>query len=292
MKEAGAETSDILVCAEYTGQYIRPLCCTCKDLGIDLWLENPTQIKYGSGMQRGRNDRLNARKIAAYGFRFQDKARLYSLPQENIMSLQQLTGERDMYVSDKSKYQGQLTDQERFMRKKDYKQKSSRLKELIRGLEKSIYQVEKEIKELIESDETLYEQHKRLCTAEGIGDKTAVKMIVVTKGFTDFTDARKFCCHAGVAPFSYSSGSSIRSRNRVSQRADKSIKALLHMAALVVATRCRGELHEYYERKVTEGKNKMSVLNAVRAKLVHRMFAVIRNNQDYQKIMLMHLRES
>ncbi|OAV67078.1 hypothetical protein Barb6_02421 [Bacteroidales bacterium Barb6] len=26
----------------------------------------------------------------------------------------------------------------------------------------------------------------------------------------------------------------------------------------------------------------MSVLNAVRAKLVHRMFAVIRNNQDYQ----------
>ncbi|OAV66210.1 Transposase IS116/IS110/IS902 family protein [Bacteroidales bacterium Barb6XT] len=150
-------------------------------------------------------------------------------------------------------------------------------------MEKSIYQVEKEIGEVIESDETLYEQHKRLCTAEGIGDKTAVKMIVVTKGFTDFTDARKFCCHAGVAPFSYSSGSSIRSRNRVSQRADKSIKALLHMAALVVATRCRGELHEYYERKVAEGKNKMSVLNAVRAKLVHRMFAVIRNNQDYQK---------
>ncbi|OAV65105.1 Transposase IS116/IS110/IS902 family protein [Bacteroidales bacterium Barb6XT] len=172
------------------------------------------------------------------------------------------------------------------MRKKDYRQKSGRLKKLIKGLKKSLAQVEKEIKELIESDETLYEQHKRLCTAEGIGDKTAVKMIVVTKGFTDFTDARKFCCHASVAPFSYSSGSSIRSRNRVSQRADKSIKALLYMAALVVAARCKGELHDYhdyYERKVAEGKNKMSVLNAVRAKLVHRMFAVIRNNQDYQK---------
>ncbi|OAV63388.1 hypothetical protein Barb4_05272 [Bacteroidales bacterium Barb4] len=64
------------------------------------------------------------------------------------------------------------------------------------------------------------------------------------------------------------------------------------MAAMVVATRCRGELHKYYERKVAEGKNRMSVLNAVRAKLVHRMFAVIRNNQDYQKIMSMHLRES
>ncbi|OAV65946.1 Transposase IS116/IS110/IS902 family protein [Bacteroidales bacterium Barb6XT] len=108
-------------------------------------------------------------------------------------------------------------------------------------------------------------------------------MIVATKGFTDFTNARKFCCHAGAAPFSYSLGSSIRSRNRVSQRADKSIKALLHMAAPVVAAGCRGELHDCYERKAAEGKNKMSVPNAVRAKLVHRMFAVIRNNQDYQK---------
>ncbi|OAV68256.1 Transposase IS116/IS110/IS902 family protein [Bacteroidales bacterium Barb6XT] len=83
-------------------------------------------------------------------------------------------------------------------------------------------------------------RRRTFCTAESIGDKTAVKMIVVTKGFTDFTDARKFCYHAGAASFSYSSGSSIRSRNRVSQRADKSIKALLHMAVPVVATRCRG----------------------------------------------------
>ncbi|OAV69478.1 Transposase IS116/IS110/IS902 family protein [Bacteroidales bacterium Barb6XT] len=105
------------------------------------------------------------------------------------------------------------------MRKKDYRQKSGRLKKLIRGLEESLSQAaaaaeEEEIKTLIESDETLSEQHRRLCTVDGIGDKTAVKMIVVTKGFTDFTDVRKFYCHAGVAPFSYSSGSSIRSQNR------------------------------------------------------------------------------
>ncbi|OAV69477.1 Transposase [Bacteroidales bacterium Barb6XT] len=105
LKEVGAETPDILVCAEYTGQYIWSLCCVCKDLGLDLWLENPAQIKHSSGVQRGKNDRSDARRIAAYGFRFQDKVRLYNLPQENIMSLQQLTGERDMYVSDKSKYQ-------------------------------------------------------------------------------------------------------------------------------------------------------------------------------------------
>jgi hypothetical protein len=70
----------------------------------------------------------------------------------------------------------------------------------------------------------------------------------------------------------------------VSHRADKSIKSLLQMADLAVTTRQRsGELKEYYERKVAEGKNKMSVLNAVRAKLVLRMFAVIRNNTFCEK---------
>jgi transposase len=42
-------------------------------------------------------------------------------------------------------------------------------------------------------------------------------------------------------------------------------------------------LREYYLRKVAEGKNKMTVLNAVRAKLVYRMFAVIRDNKFYEK---------
>ncbi|KAA6312603.1 hypothetical protein EZS27_036495 [termite gut metagenome] len=61
------------------------------------------------------------------------------------------------------------------------------------------------------------------------------------------------------------------------------MQSLLHMGALTAATRSKGELHEYYLRKVAEGKNKMSVLNAVRAKLIHRMFAVIRNNKVYEK---------
>ncbi|MCL2312923.1 MAG: hypothetical protein FWC41_10650 [Firmicutes bacterium] len=44
-----------------------------------------------------------------------------------------------------------------------------------------------------------------------------------------------------------------------------------------------GELREYYLRKVAEGKNKMSVLNAIRAKIVLRMFAVIKENRQYEK---------
>jgi transposase len=284
LKELGCQTSEVLVCAEYTGQYTYPLCCACEELGLDLWLENPAQIKHSSGIQRGKNDRLDARRIAAYAHRFQDKARLFSIPEKNVASLKQLISERDLYITDKAKYQGQLRDQERFMSTQDYKRKGKRLKELMECLEKTIATIEQEIQQLIDNDDTLSNQHQLLCSIDGVGERTAVKMIVSTNAFKDFNCARKFSCYAGVAPFQYTSGSSIHSKNRVSQRADKGMKSLLHMAALVVATRKKeGELREYYLRKVDEGKNKMLVLNAVRAKLVARMFAVIKNNRPYEK---------
>jgi hypothetical protein len=53
--------------------------------------------------------------------------------------IKQLISERDMYVTDKAKYQGQLTDQKRFMNENDYANKSKRLKALIEGLEETIW---------------------------------------------------------------------------------------------------------------------------------------------------------
>ena len=282
--EYNLSPSSLILCAEYTGHYTYPLGCACEQLGIRLWLENPMQIKYSCGFARGKNDKIDARKIAFYALRFEADARFYSLPDAALHSLCLLISERDMYMVDRGKYQGQLTDQKDFMNEVDYKDKQKRLKRIINEIDLSIKEIDAKILQIIESDPELSRQHKLLCSVDGIGERIAVKMIVETNGFRDFKDARKFCCHAGVAPFAYTSGSSIRSGNRVSHRADKSIKTLLHMAAMVVATRMKGELNEYYLKKVAQGKNKMSVLNAIRAKLIHRMFAVIKRNKPYQKI--------
>ena len=74
----------------------------------------------------------------------------------------------------------------------------------------------------------------------------------------------------------------MRSRNRVSRRANKQVKTLLHLAALSITRKKKSELKEYYKRKVEEGKNKMTVINALRAKIVvARVFAVIRKNDIY-----------
>ncbi|GAL65433.1 hypothetical protein [Jejuia pallidilutea] len=60
------------------------------------------------------------------------------------------------------------------------------------------------------------------------------------------------------------------------------MKTLLHMAALS-SIRIKGEIQDFYHRKIKEGKNKMSILNAIRNKIVLRVFACVKNNRMYQK---------
>ncbi len=90
-------------------------------------------------------------------------------------------------------------------------------------------------------------------------------------------------CYAGVAPFLYRSGSSIRGRNKVNHLADKKLKSLLNTCALN-AKKYDYQMKIYFDNKAENGKNKMLILNYVRNKLLHRVFAVIKRQQPYVNI--------
>lgn len=53
--------------------------------------------------------------------------------------------------------------------------------------------------------------------------------------------------------------------------------------AAMSALQVKGELQVYYQRKVGEGKNKILVINAVRNKLIHRVYAVVKRGEKYDK---------
>ena len=130
----------------------------------------------------------------------------------------------------------------------------------------------------------LTRQKELLTSIDGVGDRIAINMIAVTGGFTRFRNARQFCSFAGLTPYRYDSGTSVRSKAKISKRANQTMKALLHLAAVSAATHMKeSEYREYFERKTKEGKHVMCVLNVVRAKLVHRMFSVIRRDTAYTK---------
>lgn len=116
---------------------------------------------------------------------------------------------------------------------------------------------------------------------KGVGKVLAAMLLVYTHGFNRLTDSRKLACYSGVAPFVYESGTSIRGKTGVSKFANNDLKQVLHMAA-ISSVQHNSELHLYYQRKVQEGKNKMSVINAVRNKLLHRIVAVVNRGTPYE----------
>ena len=122
-----------------------------------------------------------------------------------------------------------------------------------------------------------------ITSVNGIGLITASYILVTTNEFININNAKKYACYSGVVPFEHTSGTSVRGKNRVSHMANKNIKTLLHMAALV-SIKMKGDMQDYYDRKVSEGKNKMSILNAIRNKLILRIFACVNQNREYEKI--------
>ena len=284
LKAVRVEGEDVLICAEYTGRYIYPLTMACQELDLFLWLDDPTRIKNSMGLTRGKNDAIDATRIAEYAFRYSDKAVRYSIPDAALVSMKNLLSDREFLLIDKKRYQTQLSDQKRYMDPVDFKHKSSRWKKVIRSIEEQIASIDAEIDALIAADPVLTRQKELLVSIDGIGDRIAINMIAITGGFTRFQNARQFCSFAGLTPYRYDSGTSVRSKARISKRSNQTMKALLHMSAVTVATRMKeGEYRDYYERKLKEGKHVMCVMNVLRAKLVHRMFSVIKRDTEYTK---------
>jgi transposase len=150
--------------------------------------------------------------------------------------------------------------------------------EICRNSKQLVETIERKMFGACRSSDTFARQMELLTSIPGVGKVVALAMIIETGAFTKFDNPRRFCTHAGVAPFAWDYGTSVHSGNKVSHRANKDMKRLLHMAAVSVLTQKNGELREYYDRKVSDGKNKMLVLNAIRAKLVARMFVVIKHD--------------
>jgi len=276
------ELSTILVCAEHTGHYSNPLRSFCLDSGIDIWLESGAEIKLRSGVQRNKSDKIDAGRIASYALRYSDKAKTERTKNDALEEAKLLLSERELYVKERAKYKAQIRDLKKFIASAYYKDRKKRMDKHLALLSRSIVQIDKRVKEIFKETEKLSKQKELLKSIDGVGEQVAVHTIVATVGFEKFSNGRQFACHAGVAPFSYSSGTSQRSRNKVSNRANKKLKTLFHMAALS-AIQMKGEFRDYFERKLAEGKNKMTIINAVRAKIINRIFALIREDRKYEK---------
>jgi len=283
MEQAQGDYTDTVFCMEHTGIYNAKLVKCLQQTGALIWIESGIQIKLSQGATRGKNDKVDSFRIAMYAFTNRHNMKLWKPRREAINNLSELLALRTRLLKAKNALLVPLNERKVFSDKLVYRLLKEKTAPVIKTLEKQIVQTEISIKQTIEQDEELNQLFRNICSVDGIGMITAIHIIVSTNEFITINDPRKFACYSGVAPFEHSSGTSVRGKNRVSHRANKTVKTILHMSALG-AIRKKGELQDYYKRKVEEGKNKMSVLNAVRNKIIHRVFACARENRSYKKI--------
>ena len=136
---------------------------------------------------------------------------------------------------------------------------------------------------LIKTTEELNKSYQKIIRVIGVGPITATQCIAETDNFLKFSNARKFSCHCGLAPFPYQSGCSIRGKSKTHYLSKKALKAVLFKAASC-AIQHDPQLKFYYQRKRNEGKHKLSALNAVANKLVMRIYAVVKREEPFVKL--------
>lgn len=272
---------ETLFCMEYTGIYNTILVdYLCSKTAL-LWVEMAVKIKKSEGFERSSNDKSDAVKIARYAFRYQDKKQLWSPTDESLNKIKHLIAQRDRMVDSISRLTVPVNELKEVGCKQQAVQMEKLQKAVISNLEKTKKNIEDLIVKIVGQDKELSHKVERVKTIKGIGQVTAIAFLVYTKGYTSFGNGKQLSCYSGVVPFiKKQSGISIKSKPRVSPFANKKLKWLLHMCASSAIQHDK-ELKAYYERKILEGKNKMSVINAVRNKLVLRMFAVLRDDRDF-----------
>lgn len=281
LKKAGLNLSTSLICAEFTGIYAKHLIDFCLDNNLNLWMENAYHIKKSQGLKRGKNDKVDAIRIAKYAFRNRYDYKGLERPRDIIKNLKTLVNQRKKLVSIKKQLSLSMGEKQFRSNNENKLIKASSLN-TIKGLKKDLDVLEIKIMSLIKSDEQLLKQYKIVSSVDGVGPITAINMIVITNEFKTISEAKKFACYSGVVPFKYTSGTSVNSKAKVSKMANHHMKTLLHMAALS-SIQMQGDLQDFYLRKIEEGKNKMSIINAIRNKIVLRVFACVNNNRVYQK---------
>lgn len=267
---------------EYTGGYEYRLVQFCVAKQITFTRIPGLQIKKSLGMQRGKNDKIDSKRIAEYGYEKRERLQQSKACNPGITRLKQLLTQRSGFVNDKKAHEHRMKELLAMM---EFKANDPIIKHYKKAVEFALKMIEKteaEIKKVIISDAAMSRNFALITSIPGIGNVNGWMTIAYTENFESFADGRTYGAYIGVVPYEHSSGTSIRGKSRVSQMANKPLKADLSMAAKA-SVQHDPEMREYYERRVALGKRHMAIMNEVKFKLVLRMFAVVNKGEFYVK---------
>jgi transposase len=265
---------------ENTGIYHRLIWSYCAKQHLPIHIGNAAHIKWSFGIARGKTDKIDSQRLCQYAYKHYDELKATPALNPALLQLKDLMTSRSKLLSQLNSNKTYLKELKAMSESQVQTTLEKAYKMAIAGLTKSIKEIEQLIKNMIAVNEAFQENYQLLQTVPGIGHLTAVYLICCTNNFAGKISGKQLACYAGVVPFEHSSGISVKGRTRVHKMANKDLKKLLHLSALS-AIKYYPEFTQYYQRKKGEGKHSMSIINAIRNKIVLRVVAVVNNKQAY-----------
>ena len=268
--------SDSHCVMEATGYYHYQLAYYLLESGVKVSVENPLAVKRFIQMKLSKikTDKSDSRLICEYAKQVDMK--LWQGNSKHQTECLQMTRLLSVYTKQSTMLKNKLHGEAVL---------GNPSKDVLRSLKRSLKQVKKEI-DMVESKLILLvkEVHQEVLTSlksiPGIGNKTAVMLVVLTDGFNRFTSASELCSYAGLTPVIRQSGSSVKGRPRISKIGNQKLRNLLFMCSFN-ACKYNKACRDLYERIVAKGKSKKLALIAVCNKLLKQAFAIAKSGLIY-----------
>jgi transposase len=239
-------------------------------------------IKRSLGLVRGKNDKVDARRIASYAHTQKSKIKLHTIPAQNLIQIKQLLAYRDQLVRIQTGLKNSQKSHQQYHQVTGLDFVIHDIQQQIQQLTDRTNQLESQILQMIKADPQLKKNYELSTSVVGIGPIIAAFMQVTTDNFTSFANGRKYACFAGIAPFEESSGK-YRGKAHVSHLANKKTKSLFSNGANS-ARNWDPEMKKYYERKEKEEKAHNVIMTVISCKLVYRVFAVVNRQSPYVRL--------
>lgn len=267
-----AVATRVHVCMEATGTYGDDLAEFLHEGGHAVSMVNPARIhSYAkSRLSRNKTDKGDAQLIAL--FCRNEKPQLWHPPAPEVKELQALVRRPESLV--------QMRVQE-INRSKAHAHPAVRasLEQMLCSLDEQIKTLRRAVREHTRAHLVLLRQFELLMSIVGIGDKTAYKLLAGID-VANFNDAKARAAFLGLTPKHHLSGTSIRSRPRLSKTGNASLRKALYFPAITSLNVCPS-MQAFGARLGAKGKPNMVVIGAVMRKLVHIVYGVLKHGSPY-----------
>jgi transposase len=268
------------IVVENTGIYHRLLWTFCTKKNLQLHIGNAAHIKWSFGIARGKNDTIDSIRLCNYAHKHCDELKAAPALNPVLLKLKDLMTSRTKLLTQVTAIKVYIKELNSVSDKQVQQLLIKAHKDAVKGLTASIKSIEVELRKIIGENEDIKKNYDLLSTVPGIGHLVSIYIICCTDNFAVKRTGKQLACYAGVVPFEHRSGISIKGRNRVHSMANKTLKKMLHLSAMT-AIQKYPEFKQYYDRKKQEGKHGMSIMNAIRNKIILRAVAVVNNQKAY-----------